>query len=123
VPKSWLVFATSDIEAKPFLHQLDFYLHFPHRQAGEMLSRPALEAAALGCVVVLPERFAARYGDAAVYGEPADAADVIRRYASDPARYAEQSRHARAVVAAAHPPRAFLELVESLLPAVAAARP
>jgi hypothetical protein len=57
-------------EPRPFLHQLDFYLHFPHPRAAEVFSRPVLEAAALGCVVMLPERFAALYGDAAVYAEP-----------------------------------------------------
>jgi hypothetical protein len=67
-------------------------------------------------VVVLPERFAARYGDAAVYAEPADAADLIDRYRADPELYAEQSRRARAVVAKAHHPGLFLDRIAKWLP-------
>ena len=115
VPRSWLVYETSDVGARPFLHQLDFYLHHPHRHAAETLSRPALEAAALGCVVVLPERSAALYGDAAVYAGPAETPEVVRRYAGDPALFAEQSRRARAVVARAHHPRVFAEHVVRLI--------
>jgi len=115
VPRSWLVYETADVGARPFLHQLDFYLHFPHRQAAETLSRPALEAAALGCVVVLPERSAALYGDAALYADPADVPELIRRYATDAALFAEQSRRARAVVAAAYHPRRFAEHVTGMV--------
>jgi hypothetical protein len=114
VPRSWLVYETADIEARPFLHQLDFYLHFPHRTAAEVLSRPALEAAAVGCVVLMPERFAALYGDAALYPAPGEAGGVIRRYAADPPLYAEQSRRARAVVDKAHRVEAFVEFVMGL---------
>ena len=95
---------------------MDFYLHFPHPRAAEVFSRPALEAAGLGCVVVLPERFAALYGDAAVYAEPDQAAATVERYRSDPERYAEQSRRARAVVAKAHHPGLFVDRIRKWLP-------
>jgi glycosyltransferase involved in cell wall biosynthesis len=122
LPGEWLGYAAADLGPRPFLHQLDFYLHFPHRRAAETFSRPALEAAALGCVVVLPERYAARYGDAAVYCEPDDVDELIHRYAGDRGRYAEQSRRARAVVARAHEPRVFAERIAELVrPPVTAA--
>ena len=96
-PRTWLVYAAADIAPRPFLHQLDFYLHFPHPQAAETLSRPALEAAAVGCVVVLPERSAALYGDAAVYcapdGVPERDPAVPRR--PGPVRRAEPPRPGR----------------------------
>jgi O-antigen biosynthesis protein len=81
-----------------------------------VFSRPALEAAGLGCVVVLPERFAALYGDAAVYAEPDEAAAAIERYRADSERYAEQSRRARAVVAKAHHPGLFVDRIRKWLP-------
>ena len=115
LPRSWLVYAATDVAARPFLHQLDFYLHVPHPRALECLSRPALEAAAVGCIVVLPERYAALHGDAAVYAEPAAITDVIRRYTDDPALFAEQSRRARAVVAKAHHPQLFADRIAALL--------
>jgi glycosyltransferase involved in cell wall biosynthesis len=123
VPSSWLLYAATDIAPRPFLHQLDFYLHFPHPRTVETLSRPALEAAAVGCVVVLPESSAALYGDAAVYSTPDGVPELIRRYREDPAQYAEQSRRARAVVAKAHHPRLFADRITGLLrPALPAPR-
>ncbi|HEY7271293.1 MAG TPA: glycosyltransferase [Actinoplanes sp.] len=116
VPAEWLAYAAADLGPRPFLHQLDFYCHFPHPRAAEVFSRPALEAAGLGCVVVLPERFAALYGDAAVYAEPGAAAAVLERYRADPERYAEQSRRARAVVAKAHHPGLFVDRIRKWLP-------
>jgi hypothetical protein len=104
LPRGWLGFEAGDLEPRPFLHQLDFYLHFPPATAPEHYSRPALEAAAMGCVVVTPERFAGLYGDAAVYCEPAEVVPLIARYRADPALFAEQSRQARDVVAKAHDP-------------------
>jgi glycosyltransferase involved in cell wall biosynthesis len=122
LPADWLAYAATDLAPRPFLHQLDFYLHLPHRRTAETYSRPALEAAAAGCVVVLPERYAAIHGDAAVYAEPDDVAAVIRRYATTPALYAEQSGRARAVAARAHPPEAFAErIMELVRPPVTAA--
>jgi hypothetical protein len=115
LPKPWLAFAATDLGPRPFLHQLDFYLHFPHRRTAEIHSRPALAAAGLGCVVVLPERHAALYGDAAVYCQPEDVAGLIRRYTANPALYAEQSRRARAVVAQAHHPDRFVERIAALV--------
>jgi hypothetical protein len=123
LPRGWLVYEATEIAARPFLHQLDFYLHFPrHRPAG-MLSRPALEAAAAGCVVVLPEWSAALYGDAAVYAEPAAVPGLIRRYAADPELFAEQSRRARQVVAKAHHPRLFVDRIAALIGAAAPSPP
>jgi hypothetical protein len=116
LPAEWLAYAAADLGPRPFLHQLDFYLHFPHPRAAEVFSRPALEAAGLGCVVVLPERFAALYGDAAVYAEPDEAAATVERYRSEPERYAEQSRRARAVVAKAHHPGLFVDRIRKWLP-------
>ena len=111
VPPSWLIFPAAAVAPRPFLHQLDFYLHVPDPAAGTF-SRPALEAAAAGCVVVLPESSAALYGDAAVYAAVEDVPDLVRRYAADPALFAEQSRRAREVVAKAHRPEQFAEAVE-----------
>jgi hypothetical protein len=115
--KSWLVYAAGDLDPRTFVHQLDFYLHFPHPRAVETCSHPALEAAAAGCVVLVPERFAAFYGDAAVYCTPDQAQATVERYQADRALYAEQSRRARAVAAKAHHRRRYLDRIEALLQA------
>jgi hypothetical protein len=109
--RDWLGYEAADLGPRPFLHQLDFYLHFPPESAPEHYSRPALEAAAMGCVVVTAERFAGFYGDAAVYCTPAEVPHLIARYRADPVLFAEQSRRAREVVARAHDPARLVERV------------
>jgi hypothetical protein len=121
--RSWLGYEAGDLGPRTFLHQLDFYLHFPPPESVEWYSRPALEAAAMGCVVVTPERYAGLYGDAAVYCGRSEVAPLIARYRADPALFAEQSRRAREVVARAHDPALLVERIMELLPVTAAATP
>ena len=120
-PRSRLIYDAADLELRTFVHQLDFYLHFPSADRIETFSRPALEAAALGCVVVMPERHAAVFGDAAVYCGPAEADATIQRYHADRELYAEQSRRARQVVATAHDPARLVDRILDLRPVTAAA--
>jgi len=108
---AWLRFDARDLDVRTFCHQLDFYLHFPHPDAVETGSRAALTAAATGCVVVAPERFAPAFGDAAVYAGPGDVADLIRRYRAEPALLAEQGRRARTVAARAYPASRYVETI------------
>ncbi|MEV4352553.1 glycosyltransferase [Actinoplanes sp. NPDC049596] len=108
----WLGYAPADLGPRPFLHQLDFYLHFPPIEAAEWYSRPAVEAAQTGCVVVMPARYAPLYGDAAVYCARSEVEPLIARYRADPALFAEQSRRARAV--AVQP--GYVEWARSMLP-------
>jgi hypothetical protein len=117
--RGWLGFEVADVDPRPFLHQLDFYLHFPPRESAEWYSRPALEAAALGCVVLMPERYAGFYGDAAVYCGRSEVGPLISRYRADAALFAEQSRRARQVIAAAHDPARFVDQILELLPVTA----
>ncbi|WP_433297039.1 glycosyltransferase family 2 protein [Actinoplanes sp. CA-030573] len=121
--RAWLGYEAGDLGPRTFLHQLDFYLHFPPPESAEWYSRPALEAAATGCVVVMPERYAALYGDAAVYCGRSEVAPLIDRYRADPGLFAEQSRRARAVVARAHDPALLVERIMELLPVTAAPAP
>jgi glycosyltransferase involved in cell wall biosynthesis len=116
-PRSRLVYEAADLDLRAFVHQLDFYLHFPSPDRIETFSRPALDAAAMGCVVVMEERHAAVFGDAAVYCAPADARATIERYLADRALYAEQSRRARAVVAQAHHPQLFVDRIAGIVTA------
>ena len=115
---AWLAYHAADLGPRPFLHQLDFYLHFPPRESAEWYSRPALEAAAMGCVVVMPPRYRPFYGDAAVYCTRSEASALIVRYRADPALFAGQSRRARQAVAAAHDPARFVERITGMLPAL-----
>ena len=90
---------------RPFLHQLDFYLHFPPPEARRVVLPPGAGG----------RRDGLRGGDAGALRRPSTAtrpstrtgrrsAPLIARYRADPALFAEQSRRARAVVAKAHDP-------------------
>ncbi|GAA2544843.1 hypothetical protein GCM10010435_11970 [Winogradskya consettensis] len=114
-PRSHLVYEATDLDLRTFLHQLDFYLHFPHPQAIETFSRPALEAAGQGCVVLTQERHAAVFGDAAVYCAPNEVDGLIRRYTKDRVLFAEQSRRARAVITKAYHPQLFVDRIAGLV--------
>ncbi|WP_045741411.1 glycosyltransferase family 2 protein [Actinoplanes rectilineatus] len=121
LPRSWLVYEASDLDPRTFVAQLDFYLHFPPEQTAELLSRPALEAAATGCVVLVPERLGPAFGPAAVACRPSDVPAVIRRFQSEPRRYADQSRRARSAIAREHHPQAFAERIGALVRATSGA--
>jgi glycosyltransferase involved in cell wall biosynthesis len=116
LPAHWLVYEPSDLDPRTFIAQLDFYLHFPPEHCAELISRPALEAAATGCVVFVPERLAGAFGEAAVPCTPEEAPALVRRFRDDPRRYAAQSVLARAAVARDHRPSAFADRIAALLP-------
>ncbi|MBU2662144.1 glycosyltransferase family 2 protein [Actinoplanes bogorensis] len=114
---AWLGYQVADLSSRSFVHQLDFYLHFPPREQAEWYSRPALEAAAAGCVVVMPARYQGFYGDAAVYCTRSEVDPLIARYQADPSRYAAQSRRAREAVAA-FDPSYYVDRIRGMLPAL-----
>ncbi|MBM2617577.1 glycosyltransferase family 2 protein [Actinoplanes sp. LDG1-06] len=115
---TWLGYQAADLAPRPFLHQLDFYLHFPPREQAEWFSRPAFEAAAAGCVVATPARYRGLYGDAAVYCTRSEVEPLIARYRADPGLFAAQSRRARQTVSVTGDPARFVERIMSLLPAL-----
>ncbi|WP_067505272.1 glycosyltransferase family A protein [Actinoplanes sp. TFC3] len=114
-PYTHLVYDATDLDLRTFLHQLDFYLHFPHPEAIETYSRPALEAAGQGCVVITEEKHAAVFGDAAIYCAPNEVDALIRRYATDRVLFAEQSRRAREVITKAHHPQLYVDRIAGLV--------
>lgn len=115
LPASWLVYQPADLDPRTFAAQLDFYLHFPADQVAEVMSRPALEAAATGCVVLVPEHLAEAFGDTALPCAPAGVPALIERLRSDPGRYTAQSIRARAAIARDHRPARFAERIAGLL--------
>ena len=78
-PGGWLVYAEADLSLRNFLYQVDFYLHLPADDAAIDADPPVLAAMAAGCVVVLPPRYAATFGDAAVYATTGTLAETVRR--------------------------------------------
>ena len=115
LPASWLVYEPADLDPRTFAAQIDFYLHYPPEQVAELTSRPALEAAATGCVVLVPEHLAPAFGDTAVPCPAGNVPALVRAFQTDPARYAVQSARARAAVARDHRPEVLAARMGALL--------
>jgi glycosyltransferase involved in cell wall biosynthesis len=96
-PRTWLVYGPEDTDLRGFLHQLDFYLHFPAEQASRDADPVLLTALAAGCVLVLPHRFAPTFGEAALYCEAADIERTVRQMRR-PGLFRRQSERGREFV-------------------------
>jgi O-antigen biosynthesis protein len=77
-PRAWLVYGPAEVSLRSFLYQVDFYLHLPRPDAPADPDPDLLAALAAGCVVLLPYRYAATFGDAAVYCDAAEVPETVR---------------------------------------------
>ncbi|MCU7723681.1 glycosyltransferase family 2 protein [Actinoplanes sp. KI2] len=91
VPRSWLVYGPAEVSLRSFLYQVDFYLHLPRPDMPADPDPDVLAALAAGCVVLLPSRYAAALGDAAVYCEATDVPETVRRLHADKAALRAQA--------------------------------
>ena len=114
-PDNWLVYGFNETDVRSFLHQLDFYVYFPHPNMIEAFGRAVLEALASGCVTILPDHFERVFGDAAVYCDPREVPDVIRRYYADSAGFLAQSGLAQQRVRERFGYDSYADLMSSLL--------
>ena len=115
LPLNWVTYGYDEVSVPSFLHQLDFYVYFPHPKQIEAFGRTILEALAAGCVTLLPEHFAATFGDAAVYCTPEEVPGLIDKFYTDPAAYGHQSKVARERVRDLHSHRSYYDLVTTIL--------
>lgn len=91
----WVVFDEVAIRPEAFMQSLDFFAYYPDRNWPQAYSREALEAAASGAVVILPERFRAVHGDAAIYATPDQVQGWIQRLSKNKSLYSEYVESAK----------------------------
>ena len=91
LPTNWTVFEYGAVEARPFLMDLDFYVHYPHEDYIEEFGRAVLEAMAVGLPVILPEVFRPTFGDAALYAAPDEVWSVIEQLWNDEVKWRHRS--------------------------------
>ncbi|HEU5128829.1 MAG TPA: glycosyltransferase [Glycomyces sp.] len=111
----WTCYHYNETDVDSFLYQLDFWVYFPHPDQYEAFGRAVLEALASGCVVVLPPRFEPTFGDAALYCEPAEVADLVDAHYADPERYLARSALAQERVRERFSHDTYRKLVTDLL--------
>ena len=114
-PLGWLVYSPADVSLRTFLYQVDFYLQLPSDQASTDAEPTVLAAMAAGCVALLPHRFAATFGAAAVYCAPAEVGDTVRMLHSRRTALREQSDRGREFVQEHHSHALFAERVAGLV--------
>lgn len=114
-PSTWSVLPEGAVPPEEFLRDVDFFVHADHPTANEAFGRSALEAIVAGVVTILPARFAATFGDAALYPEPHEIADLIVSLQNDPSAYREVVDRASRIVESRFSHSAFLDLVAPVL--------
>ena len=113
-PRTWLVYGPDDTDLRAFLHQLDFYLHFPNERSSRDADPALLTALAAGCVLVLPHRFAPTFGEAARYCEAADIERTVRQMRR-PRLFLEQSERGREFVRQRYGHERYADSVSALI--------
>jgi SAM-dependent methyltransferase len=113
IPKNWRLFVFNEIAPKEFLQSIDFFVYFHHPLTIEAFGRAPAEAAAAGCVLILPPYLRDTFGDGAIYCEPRDVATVVRKYRSDSEAYRLQSKRGHDVVREHFGPESLLRLAKS----------
>jgi hypothetical protein len=114
-PSAWTCYGFDETDVESFLYQLDFWIYFPHPQQYEAFGRAVLEALAAGCVTVLPPRFEATFGDAALYCEPKDVVALVDDLYGDPDRFLARSALAQQRVRERFSHDSYRKLVSDLL--------
>ncbi|MCM4076654.1 glycosyltransferase family 2 protein [Paractinoplanes hotanensis] len=122
-PRSWLVYGPGDVSLRSFLGQIDFYLHLPPDDEPADPVPDLLTALAAGCVAVLPYRYAATFGDAAVYCTPEEVPDTVRLLHANRRALRDQSDRGAAYVRRHHTHALYAERVAHLAHPTAAQEP
>ncbi|MDA1358472.1 glycosyltransferase [Glycomyces luteolus] len=114
-PASWTCYGFNETDVESFLFQLDFWIYFPHPNQYEAFGRAVLEALAAGCVTILPPRFEPTFGDAALYCEPSEVADLVEAHYAEPDRFLARSALAQQRVRERYSHDSYRKLVSDLL--------
>ena len=110
LPRNWHLYPFGHFSPRTFLEMIDFYVYFHHPETIEAFGRAPAEAAAAGCVVILPPYMQATFGPAALYCEPRDVKNILLALHRDPAAFAAQSQAGHAYTKANFGPDSLLRL-------------
>jgi glycosyltransferase involved in cell wall biosynthesis len=116
-PVNWQTMDAGAIPVREFLSAIDFFVYFHHPDWVEAYGRTVAEAAAAGCIVILPPYLRKTFGDAGLYCEPAEAIDVVRSVAANRERFAELSARGRELVDQRFGLTSYLNRLEQVLAA------
>jgi len=109
IPGNWRTWRFGERDVPAFLSEIDFFVYYHHPHWVEAFGRNIAEAAAAGCVCVLPPYFQATFGDIAFYREAEDAVATVRDYHQRPEAFASASAAARERLDALFGPDAYID--------------
>jgi hypothetical protein len=116
-PCNWQTIEPDEISVRQFLSSLDFFVYFHHPDWVEAYGRTVAEAAAAGCIVILPRYLSKTFGDAGLYCEPAEALELVRAVAVDRERFAELSARGREIIDQRFGLASYLDRLQRMLAA------
>lgn len=114
-PSNWQIWETDELPVVEFLKGIDFFVYFHHPDWLEAFGRTIAEAAAAGCVVIVPPYFKRTFGDACLYCEPGDALALVRAVSADPRRFAELSARGGGIIDERFGPSSYLARLEQAM--------
>ncbi|NED97150.1 glycosyltransferase family 4 protein [Phytoactinopolyspora alkaliphila] len=92
IPANWVNLPFNSVPAKEFLATIDFFVYFHHPGLIEAFGRVVLEALSAGTVVIAPPYLEPLFGDACLYGTPADVRSHVDRLYADWGAYIDRSQ-------------------------------
>lgn len=116
-PDNWQIWEPNEIPVREFLSMIDFFVYFHHPDWLEAFGRTVAEAAAAGCVVILPPYLKRTFGDAALYCESSEALDLVFSISADRERFAELSKRGPQIIDRHFGPQGQLERLHRVLAA------
>jgi Glycosyltransferase family 28 C-terminal domain len=114
-PRNWEVVPFNATPPDRFLSTVDFFVYFHHSQWVEAFGRTIIEAMASGAVAILPPHFQTLFGDGAIYAEPYEVRELVRRLHADRRAFVRQSGRGPALVAQRFGPAAHVERLRGLI--------
>lgn len=97
-PGSWEILPFGSQTPQEFLRTIDYFVYFHDPDIVEAFGRSILEAMASGLPTILPSRFEALFGEAAIYARPEQVQELVRSLHKDWHRYCQISEEARTYV-------------------------
>lgn len=114
-PSNWHTMVQGEMPVPDFLKTIDFFVYYTHPDWLETFGRTVAEAAAAGCVVIVPPYLKRTFGEAGVYRESSEALDLVRSLAADPERFANLSAHGRRAIDKHFGPATYIKRLQRLL--------
>jgi hypothetical protein len=114
-PRNWQVLAFNEITPQRFLATIDFFVYYHHSRWVEAFGRTVLEAMASGALCILPPGFRNLFENGAVYAEPAEVRELVRRLHVNRRAFREQSLRGTALVRARFGPASHVERLRELI--------